>query len=72
MQRKLLFGVSLISALLSMYAGIYEWGKFLQYGLVGLCVVVAVAALLSPEEDLSTPPSADRSRDMNRPVNPSR
>lgn len=45
--RKLLFGAALVCALISVYAGLLGWGRFLQYGFAGLAVLVVFAALVS-------------------------
>lgn len=50
MKRKLLFGATLGCALLSMYAGIFGW-TIVQYLLIAACIVLAVTALLAPEDD---------------------
>jgi hypothetical protein len=45
--RKLLFGVALVLALASVYAGLLQWGRLVQYGLATLALVVVVVALVS-------------------------
>jgi hypothetical protein len=49
-KRKLLFGATLLCALLSMYAGLFGW-RAVQYLLLAACVVLAVTALLTPDDD---------------------
>lgn len=51
MKRKLLFGLTLMCALGSIYAGMLEWGPRVQYGLLGLSVVLAIVALRTPAEE---------------------
>jgi hypothetical protein len=46
-RRKLLFGVALVLALVSMYAGLLQWGRLIQYGVAVLAVVVVLVALVS-------------------------
>ena len=46
-RRKLLFGVALLLALASVYAGLLGWGRVLQYGLAGLAVLTVLIALIS-------------------------
>ena len=60
MQRKLLFGLTLFCALGSMYAGVFAWGRQIQYGLLVLCVVLVVLALRSPQGDEIRPPADAR------------
>jgi hypothetical protein len=45
--RKLLFGGALVCALISVYAGLLGWGRFVQYGFAGLAVLIVFAALIS-------------------------
>jgi hypothetical protein len=52
-RRKLLFGVALVMALVSVYAGLLQWGRLLQYGFAGLAVLTVFIALLS---GLAAPP----------------
>jgi sugar phosphate permease len=60
MKRKLLFGATLACALLSIYAGMFGWTA-VQYVFMAACLVLAVAALATPEDD-ETPrrPPGDR------------
>ena len=46
-RRKLLFGVALVLALASVYAGLLEWGRALQFGFAGLAVAAVLIALIS-------------------------
>jgi len=46
-RRKLLFGVALVLALVSVYAGLLEWGRVLQFGFAGLAVATVLLALIS-------------------------
>lgn len=46
-RRKLLFGVALLLALASVYAGLLGWGRVLQYGLAGLAVLTVLIALIT-------------------------
>ena len=46
-RRKLLFGVTLLLALASVYAGLLGWGPVVQYGLAGLAVLTVLVALIS-------------------------
>jgi len=46
-RRKLLFGVALLLALASVYAGLLGWGRVLQYGLAVLAVLTVLIALIS-------------------------
>jgi sugar phosphate permease len=50
MKRKLLFGATLGCALLSIYAGMFNW-TVVQYVFMAACLVLAVAALATPEDD---------------------
>ena len=55
-RRKLFFGVALVLALVSVYAGLLGWGRFLQYGFAGLAVLTVFAALLSGAAARPQPP----------------
>jgi XTP/dITP diphosphohydrolase len=46
-RRKLLFGAALVLSLLSVYAGLLQWGRPLQYGFAGLAVLTVLIALVS-------------------------
>jgi hypothetical protein len=46
-RRKLLFGVALVLSLVSVYAGLLEWGRVLQFGFAGLAVATVLIALIS-------------------------
>jgi fumarate reductase subunit C len=46
-RRKLLFGVALVLSVASVYAGLLEWGPFIQYGLAGLALLIVLIALAS-------------------------
>jgi hypothetical protein len=56
-RRKLLFGVALILALASVYAGLLGWGRVLQYGLSALAVATVLIALISGATGPPRPPS---------------
>jgi hypothetical protein len=57
-RRKLLFGVTLLLALASVYAGLLGWGRVPQYGLAGLAVLTALIALISGATGPPRPPGA--------------
>lgn len=57
-RRKLLFGVTLLLALASVYAGLLGWGPLVQYGLAGLAVVTMLIALVSGATGPPGPPDA--------------
>jgi hypothetical protein len=59
MRRKLLFGLTLLLALASVYAGLFQM-KALQYTLAGLSVLAIIVALLSGGAP-SPPPSSSES-----------
>jgi hypothetical protein len=46
-RRKLLFGVALVLSLVSVYAGLLEWGRVLQFAFAGLAVATVLIALIS-------------------------
>jgi hypothetical protein len=46
-RRKLLFGLALILAMLSMYAGLFGWGPFVQYALASGATAAVLIALIS-------------------------
>jgi hypothetical protein len=46
-RRKLLFGVALVLSMVSVYAGLLEWGRALQFGFAGLAVAAVLLALIS-------------------------
>ena len=56
MRRKLLFGVALLLAMASVYAGLLGWGRVLQYGLAGLAVLTVLIALISGAMGPPRPP----------------
>jgi hypothetical protein len=56
--RKLLFGVALLLAMASVYAGLLGWGRVLQYGLAGLAVLTVVIAMASGATGPPAPPAA--------------
>ena len=68
-RRKMLFGVALILALISVYAGLLEWGPVLQYGFASLAAATVLIALITgatgpPPRPASTgtpapPPASD-------------
>jgi hypothetical protein len=49
-QRKLLFGFTLMLALASVYAGLLNWGPLVQYPLLLASIGCAVSALMAKEE----------------------
>ena len=55
-RRKLLFGVALLLAMASVYAGLLGWGRLLQYGLAGLAVLTVLIALISGATGPPSPP----------------
>lgn len=55
-RRKLLFGVALVLAMASVYAGLLGWGPVLQYGLAGLAVLTVLIALISGATGPPRPP----------------
>jgi hypothetical protein len=55
-RRKLLFGVALVLAMASVYAGLLGWGRLLQYGLAGVAVLTVFAALVSGIPGRPQPP----------------
>jgi hypothetical protein len=57
-RRKLLFGVTLLLALASVYAGLLGWGPVLQYGLAGLAALTVLIALISGASGPPRPPAA--------------
>jgi hypothetical protein len=57
-RRKLLFGVALVLAMASVYAGLLGWGRVLQYGLAGLAVLTVLVALISGATGPPRPPAA--------------
>jgi hypothetical protein len=57
-RRKLLFGVTLLLALASVYAGLLGWGPIVQYGLAGLAVLTMLVALVSGASGPPRPPDA--------------
>jgi hypothetical protein len=46
-RRKLLFGVALVLALMSVYAGLFEWGIVLQYGFGSAAAATVMIALIT-------------------------
>jgi hypothetical protein len=46
-RRKLLFGVALILALISVYAGLLGWGSVLQYGFASFAAATVLIALIT-------------------------
>jgi len=46
-RRKLLFGVALVLSMISVYAGLLEWGRVPQFGFAGLAVAAVLIALIS-------------------------
>jgi hypothetical protein len=46
-KRKLLFGVALVLAVVSVNAGLLGWGRLLQYGLAGLALLTILVALVT-------------------------
>ncbi len=46
-RRKLLFGVALVLSMVSVYAGLFEWGRALQFGFAGLAVAAVLIALIT-------------------------
>lgn len=46
-RRKLLFGLALILAFASMYAGLFGWGAPLQYGLALAALIAVIFAFVS-------------------------
>ena len=57
-RRKLLFGVTLLLAIASVYAGLLGWGPVVQYGLAALAVVTVLVALISGATGPPRPPDA--------------
>jgi len=57
-RRKLLFGVTLLLALASVYAGLLKWGPLVQYGLAALAVITVMVALISGATGPPRPPDA--------------
>jgi hypothetical protein len=57
-RRKLLFGVALLLAMASVYAGLLGWGRVLQYGLAGLAMLTVLIALISGATGPPRPPDA--------------
>lgn len=57
-RRKLLFGVTLVLALASVFAGLFRWGRVLQFGLAGLAVLTVLMALISGATGPPRPPGA--------------
>ena len=57
-RRKLLFGVTLLLAIASVYAGLLGWGPVVQYGLASLAVVTVLVALISGATGPPRPPDA--------------
>ena len=55
-RRKLLFGVALLLAMASVYAGLFGWGRLLQYGLAGLAVMTVLIALITGATGPPRPP----------------
>ncbi|MEO5823735.1 MAG: hypothetical protein ABIT71_24785 [Vicinamibacteraceae bacterium] len=58
-RRKLLFGVALLLAMASVYAGLLGWGRLLQYGLASLALLTVFVALVSGASGPPLPPSTD-------------
>jgi hypothetical protein len=46
-RRKLLFGAALVLAMVSMYAGVFNWGRGLQYGLALAAMAIVLLALVT-------------------------
>jgi hypothetical protein len=57
-RRKLLFGVALLLAMASVYAGLLGWGPVLQYGLAGLAALTVLIALITGATGPPRPPDA--------------
>jgi hypothetical protein len=57
-RRKMLFGVTLLLALASVYAGLLGWGAVVQYGLASLAVITVLIALISGASGPPRPPDA--------------
>ena len=51
-----MFGVALLLAMASVYAGLLGWGRLLQYGLAGLAVLTVLIALISGATGPPRPP----------------
>jgi hypothetical protein len=56
-RRKLFFGVALLLAMASVYAGLLGWGRVLQYGLAGVAVLTVLVAMVSGATGPPGPPS---------------
>jgi hypothetical protein len=46
-RRKMLFGVALVLAIVSVYAGLLQWGPVLQYGFGSLAAATVLVALIT-------------------------
>lgn len=46
-RRKLLFGAALVLAMVSVYAGLLQWGRVVQFGFAGLALATILVALVS-------------------------
>lgn len=57
-RRKLLFGAALLLAMASVYAGLFGWGRVLQYGLASLAVLTVLVALITGATGPPRPPGA--------------
>jgi hypothetical protein len=63
--RKLLFGVALVLAMVSVYAGLFQWGRVVQFGFAALAVATVLIALIT---GATGPPGAARSNELARPT----
>jgi hypothetical protein len=64
-RRKLLFGAALVLAMVSVYAGLLDWGRPLQFGFAGLAAAVVLIALIS---GAAAPPGSTGARGGSRPA----
>ena len=55
-KRQLFFGLAMLLAFGSMYAGVLGWGRVVQYGLAGAAAVVALVALSMTASNPQPPP----------------
>ncbi len=67
-RRKLLFGVALVLAMVSVYAGLLEWGRVLQFGFAALAVATVLIALISGATGPPGPPGATGPADPTGPT----
>lgn len=60
MTRRLLFGLALVLAMASVYSGLFDFPRWLQWTLAGAAIIVAIVGSRAPYEASA----AERARDQ--------